>query len=210
EQIIPGLVQLRGASIFRYVSSASNGRVGARLIRCGDRPDAAPVVVNLAPATARNLRISAPEDLAVHLDGESLGSNTADVQTDRAFVRLRTVAASGREKSYWVALGANTEVHLAAPPEPPPSQATPQQRQKASRYFRRARRSLSSGRTKRARADLRRCVKAEPTHLGCIRGLGDVYRKLDQTKRARTYYRKYLALWPEAPDADRIRQWLGQ
>ncbi len=111
DQTVPGTVRIEGAAVFRQ---SEGGRpVGARLIRCLGISQPGPVALNLRPPHERNIRLSAPDDTEVYLDGQPLSAMPADAATKRAFVELRAKPVGGEAHTWLVGLGTKaTTIHV--------------------------------------------------------------------------------------------------
>jgi Flp pilus assembly protein TadD len=64
---------------------------------------------------------------------------------------------------------------------------------------------LSSGHIAEACERAEAILERGPTTSACLEFLGRCYMRLGQKERARSYYKRYLALTPEGPDAVFIR-----
>ena len=73
-----------------------------------------------------------------------------------------------------------------------------------------ARKLILGGKIDAAVTSLKAIIAAEPQNADAHRMLGVSYGKLRESKRAAAHYKIYLALRPDAPDADAVRVALGQ
>lgn len=89
-----------------------------------------------------------------------------------------------------------------APPPPPPAQPTFSSADAAYSYGRYA---LLEKRYPDAVVALERAVTLNPAMAEATRALGDAYRGVGQSAKAKKAYRTYLALRPRAVDADEVR-----
>lgn len=92
----------------------------------------------------------------------------------------------------------------ALPSEPDPARARPP----AKELYRKGTDALMRGELHRAERFLTECMEAEPTHALCARSLGVLYAQLDEPQLSRRFYRMYVKLAPDAPDAARVRDLL--
>lgn len=79
-------------------------------------------------------------------------------------------------------------------------------REEAEAQFRQGKTMTLNGDLSGAEKSLKACLKLQPDHANCHRGLGVVYAQLGDTARSCTYYKKYLELLPNASDAETVRQ----
>lgn len=79
-------------------------------------------------------------------------------------------------------------------------------REEADVQFRQGKTMTLNGDLSNAEKALKGCLKLQPDHANCHRGLGVVYAQLGDTARACAYYKKYLELLPNASDAESVRQ----
>jgi hypothetical protein len=90
-----------------------------------------------------------------------------------------------------------------------PSEAPPgprNQRQRASAAYEQGVRLFMDGSLDAAETSFRRTLKLDPTHAAAYKGLGLVYRRSGQRRRALVELRTYLKRAPKAKDAAQIRK----
>jgi tetratricopeptide (TPR) repeat protein len=87
----------------------------------------------------------------------------------------------------------------------PPAQDPAAARRRAERAYKQGVRSFVEGKTAAARSSFRAATKADPSYAPAYRGLGLAYEREGDARRAIWALRKYLALEPNAQDAESIR-----
>jgi hypothetical protein len=133
----------------------------------------------------------------------------------------RGAGASGAPPASVVSVGAlgAAAAPVAAPvgavspresPRAPRPRVTPGAARRARADYRAGERFVRGGQWLAAAARLEAAVGSDPALAEAHRSLGGVYRRLGQHARAVEEFRAYLALRPDAPDANAIRALLGQ
>ncbi len=69
---------------------------------------------------------------------------------------------------------------------------------------------LAAGRYDRAINQFNRALGQRNTFAPAYKGLGLAYQKLGNKDMAQAAFSRYLSLSPDAPDADLVRQWIGE
>lgn len=146
---------------------------------------------DVGPAVASNVVVTAPADVVTPSDAGTLSAEELAQVVDSAELpadatRVDTPAARAAATAA-ITKKQRSDADLAA-----------------------ARKLILVGKIEAAVTSLKAIVAAEPQNADAHRMLGVSYSKLRESKRAAAHYKTYLALRPDAPDADAVRAALGQ